>query len=294
MRITRSTLRQIIAEEHARILAEMNMGHHEEEEEEDEGSFGHHADVERDGDIDWSQFDGFDADAVGAAFIQAGKDLTAESPEGAPTTEQLVAHMMEILTADTDAEDMDDQDDDQDDEEEEDDDEEEEEEDESALDETLHQMTYDIPSEMHDADRRAVMSAGEKLSDWLDMLGGHALARGVHKVIKQLCADLASDGEENPPTSEEIFTALPPAMQKMIPDDSRTADEWDALTTAAIADCWETETSGVADYNAPGGKRDTERELGAMGHFMSPRGGMRETGTLSESRWTRLAGILKD
>lgn len=36
MKITRSTLRGLIAEEHARLLAETKMGHHEEEEEEEE------------------------------------------------------------------------------------------------------------------------------------------------------------------------------------------------------------------------------------------------------------------
>jgi hypothetical protein len=41
MRITRSGLRKIIAEEHARILAEMKKGHHEEEEDEGDDYYGH-------------------------------------------------------------------------------------------------------------------------------------------------------------------------------------------------------------------------------------------------------------
>jgi len=57
--------------------------------------------------IDWSSFDAFDADQVGAAFIQAGKDLTEETPDETPTAEQIVARMMEILEVEETSEDMD-------------------------------------------------------------------------------------------------------------------------------------------------------------------------------------------
>lgn len=58
--------------------------------------------------VDWAQFDEYDADAVGSAFLQAGKDLAEENPDEAPTTEQLVARMMEILNESESEGDMDD------------------------------------------------------------------------------------------------------------------------------------------------------------------------------------------
>jgi hypothetical protein len=70
--------------------------------------------------VDWSQFDAFDSDLVGSAFIQAGKDLAEENPEEAPTTEQLVARMLEILDEGEPDGDMDDEAQDMDAEEEED------------------------------------------------------------------------------------------------------------------------------------------------------------------------------
>jgi hypothetical protein len=71
--------------------------------------------------VDWSQFDTFDSDLVGSAFIQAGKDLAEENPEEAPTTEQLVARMLEILDEPSGDMDMDaDEDEEEEDEEEED------------------------------------------------------------------------------------------------------------------------------------------------------------------------------
>jgi hypothetical protein len=49
--------------------------------------------------IDWSQFDDDDAESVGAAFMDAIKQLREENPDEEPTAEAVVAMMQELLSA---------------------------------------------------------------------------------------------------------------------------------------------------------------------------------------------------
>ena len=75
MRITRSTLRRLIAEESARLLAETKMGHQEEEEEEEE----------EEGDDYYGDEDPFGDDAALAQGVEYGPDgydmVKGEHPE---------------------------------------------------------------------------------------------------------------------------------------------------------------------------------------------------------------------
>lgn len=57
--------------------------------------------------IDWAQFEDEDGEAVGAAFLDAVKQLQEENPDESPTAEAVVALMQELLAGDTE-EDMDD------------------------------------------------------------------------------------------------------------------------------------------------------------------------------------------
>ena len=114
MKITQQQIRQIIKEELARHMEESpdmmaDMGGAE-----DDMGFDVEPDEETamvttgdDMGIEWTQFDAYDADAVGAAFIQAGKDLAEENPDEVPTAEALVSRMLEILEIDESSEDMD-------------------------------------------------------------------------------------------------------------------------------------------------------------------------------------------
>lgn len=60
---------------------------------------------EMEAEIDWSQFDGQDGDAVGAAFMDAIKQLSEEMPEETPTAAAVVERMQEILMGDAEADD---------------------------------------------------------------------------------------------------------------------------------------------------------------------------------------------
>lgn len=60
---------------------------------------------EEDPEIDWSQFDDQDGDAVGAAFLDAVKLLRDEQPEETPSAAAVVERMQEILTTPPDADD---------------------------------------------------------------------------------------------------------------------------------------------------------------------------------------------
>ncbi len=60
---------------------------------------------EMEAEIDWSQFDGQDGDAVGAAFMDAIKQLSEEMPEETPTAAAVVERMQEILMGDDEADD---------------------------------------------------------------------------------------------------------------------------------------------------------------------------------------------
>ena len=53
--------------------------------------------AEMEAEIDWTQFDDDDADAVGAAFLDAVKQLQEENPDASPTAGDVVARMQEIL-----------------------------------------------------------------------------------------------------------------------------------------------------------------------------------------------------
>ncbi len=59
---------------------------------------------EMEAEIDWSQFDDQDGDAVGAAFMDAIKQLSEEMPEETPTAAAVVERMQEILMGDGDDE----------------------------------------------------------------------------------------------------------------------------------------------------------------------------------------------
>jgi hypothetical protein len=59
---------------------------------------------EMEAEIDWSQFDDLDGDAVGAAFMDAIKLLRDEQPEETPTAAAVVERMQEILMGDSDGE----------------------------------------------------------------------------------------------------------------------------------------------------------------------------------------------
>jgi hypothetical protein len=57
--------------------------------------------------IDWSEFEDEDGEAVGAAFLDAVKQLQEENPSENPTAEAVVALMQTLLAGDAE-EDMDD------------------------------------------------------------------------------------------------------------------------------------------------------------------------------------------
>jgi hypothetical protein len=59
---------------------------------------------EMEAEIDWSQFDDQDGDAVGAAFMDAIKQLREEMPEETPSAAAVVERMQEILMGDSDGE----------------------------------------------------------------------------------------------------------------------------------------------------------------------------------------------
>ena len=61
--------------------------------------------AEMEAEIDWSQFDDNDADAVGAAFLEAVKLLREEMPEETPTAAAVVERMQEILAGGDEADD---------------------------------------------------------------------------------------------------------------------------------------------------------------------------------------------
>lgn len=61
--------------------------------------------AEMEAEIDWSQFEGQDGDAVGAAFMDAIKQLGEEMPEETPTAAAVVERMQEILMGDDEADD---------------------------------------------------------------------------------------------------------------------------------------------------------------------------------------------
>jgi hypothetical protein len=60
---------------------------------------------EMEAEIDWSQFKDQDGDAVGAAFMDAIKQLSEEMPEETPTAAAVVERMQEILMGDDEADD---------------------------------------------------------------------------------------------------------------------------------------------------------------------------------------------
>ena len=60
---------------------------------------------EEETEIDWSQFDDRDGDAVGAAFLEAVKLLREENPEETPAASAVVERMQEILMGGEDADD---------------------------------------------------------------------------------------------------------------------------------------------------------------------------------------------
>lgn len=60
---------------------------------------------EMEAEIDWSQFDDQDGDAVGAAFLEAVKLLRDENPEETPSASAVVERMQEILMGGDEADD---------------------------------------------------------------------------------------------------------------------------------------------------------------------------------------------
>ena len=61
--------------------------------------------AEMEAEIDWSKFAEEDAEAVGAAFAEAIKQLSEEMPEETPTAAAVVERMQEILMGDDEADD---------------------------------------------------------------------------------------------------------------------------------------------------------------------------------------------
>ena len=118
MSLTQKRVNQIIKEELNRALAQRGLYEMDDMPMEDEMDVDTGIDVVPDDDmggedidmggmemepvaaeIDWSQFEDDDADEVGAAFLNAVKQLKEENPDESPTAEQVVALMQELMAA---------------------------------------------------------------------------------------------------------------------------------------------------------------------------------------------------